>query len=65
MYIIIDKKTNQCYVYKYTKDVISLIKCSRSTILRNKCLEYWSYNEWIIYNPVEVKIKASRRGKSL
>lgn len=65
MYAVINQKTNKSYVYKYAIDVISLLGCGRSTILRNKSKDYWMYKEWIIYNPQEVILIGKSRGKSL
>ena len=62
MYIIVNKKSQKSYIYKYAVDVIHRIMCNKNTITNNKHLYSWEYKEWIVYNPVEIILVGKRRG---
>jgi hypothetical protein len=62
MYVIVNKITQKSYVFKYAVDVIKLTSCNKNTITNNKHSLYWSYKDWIIYNPVKVILVGKKRG---
>ena len=56
MYIIVNKKSQKSYIYKYAVDVIRRIMCNKKTITNNKHLYVYLYDVFKRQNALHLKI---------
>lgn len=65
MYVIIEKETNKCSVFKEKSTLSMKIDCSTDTIRRKDKLISWEWGKYIVYNPIFIQEKSKRGTNNL
>jgi len=58
MYGVVEKSVNELTIFRQQRDLAGLLEVSTATIRRKHHLPCWETEKYIIYNPVNVYLKA-------